>query len=115
MRYPKAMKPEEDAVGQEIWAYYQGREVFEIWERDDGYIAAYSTEPKRYFLEYDDWALHEKKAMEFVKGEVLDIGCGAGRHSLYLQKRGFDVLGIDSSIVPVVFSPFIIEKGLYKR
>jgi 2-polyprenyl-3-methyl-5-hydroxy-6-metoxy-1,4-benzoquinol methylase len=35
--------------------------------------------------------------MEFVKGRVLDIGCGAGRHSLYLQKRGFDVLGIDSS------------------
>ena len=54
MRYPKAMKPEEDAIGQEIWAYYQGQEVFEIWERDDGYISAYSTEPKRYFLEYDD-------------------------------------------------------------
>jgi len=35
--------------------------------------------------------------MEFVKGRVLDIGCGAGRHSLYLQKKGFDVLGIDSS------------------
>lgn len=95
------MKPEEDAVGQEIWAFYQGREVFEIWESDDGYISAYSTEPKRYFLEYDDWAIHEKKAMEFVKGKVLDIGCGAGRHSLYLQKRGFDVLGIDSSPLAV--------------
>ena len=35
--------------------------------------------------------------MEFVKGRVLDIGCGAGRHSLYLQNRGFDVLGIDNS------------------
>jgi SAM-dependent methyltransferase len=28
---------------------------------------------------------------------VLDIGCGAGRHSLHLQEKGFDVLGIDVS------------------
>jgi SAM-dependent methyltransferase len=35
--------------------------------------------------------------MEFVKGKVLDIGCGVGRHSLYLQEKGFDVLGIDNS------------------
>ena len=34
--------------------------------------------------------------MEFVKGRVLDIGCGAGRHSLYLHEKGFDVLGIDN-------------------
>lgn len=27
----------------------------------------------------------------------MDIGCGAGRHSLYLQKKGLDVLGIDVS------------------
>ncbi len=101
MRKTEVMKPEEDAVGQEIWAYYQGREVLEIWERDDGYITASSTEPKRYFLEYEEWTPHEKQAMEFVKGKVLDIGCGAGRHSLYLQKKGFDVLGIDSSPLAV--------------
>jgi SAM-dependent methyltransferase len=35
--------------------------------------------------------------MVFVKGRVLDVGCGAGRHSLYLQDQGFDVLGIDVS------------------
>lgn len=98
------MKPEEDAVGQEIWAYYQGREVLEIWERDDGYIVASSTEPKRYFLEYEDWVLHEKRAITYVKGKVLDVGCGAGRHSLYLQKQGFDVLGIDSSPLAVKVS-----------
>jgi len=97
MKRTRLLKPEEDAYGQEIWAYYQGREVFEIVERDDGYISAASVLPKMYFLEYKDWPPHEKKAMEYVKGRVLDIGCGAGRHSLYLQNKGFDVLGIDIS------------------
>jgi len=28
---------------------------------------------------------------------VLDLGCGAGRHSIYLAKKGFDTIGIDVS------------------
>ncbi len=35
--------------------------------------------------------------MKYVRGKVLDIGCGAGRHALYLQNKGFNVLGIDIS------------------
>lgn len=35
--------------------------------------------------------------MRFVRGRVLDIGCGVGRHGLYLQKQGLDVTGIDNS------------------
>ena len=89
------MKPKEDAFGQMIWAYYKGKDVFEVWERSDGYITVDPT--KTYFSEYEGWALHQRKAMEFVKGRVLDVGCGAGRHSLYLQKKGFAVLGIDVS------------------
>lgn len=89
------MKPEEDAFGQKLWAYYKGNEVFEIVERDDGYIEAIRM--KGYFSDYENWAPIEQKAMQFVKGRVLDIGCGAGRHSLYLQKKGLDVLGIDIS------------------
>ncbi len=95
----KALKSEEDAFGQMIWAYYKGKEVFEIWERNDGYISV--DLPKTYFLDYEDWPLHQRKAMDFVKGRVLDVGCGAGRHSLYLQKKGFDVLGIDVSPLAV--------------
>ena len=89
------MKPKEDAFGQMIWAYYKGKDVFEVWERSDGYITVDPT--KTYFSEYEDWAFHQRKAMEFVKGRVVDVGCGAGRHSLYLQKKGFAVLGIDVS------------------
>ena len=91
------MKPEEDAYGQELWAHYEGRDSFEIVERDDGYFDASAQAPRNYFSDYESWGIHEKRAMDFVKGRVLDIGCGAGRHSLYLQKKGFDVLGIDSS------------------
>lgn len=89
------MRPQEDAYGQMIWTYHKGREVFDIVERDDGLINAMT--PKGYFSDYEDWHPIEQKAMGFVKGRVLDIGCGAGRHSLYLQKKGFDVLGIDIS------------------
>jgi SAM-dependent methyltransferase len=93
----KKLKPEEDAFGQEIWACYKGEEASEIAERDDGYINATPKGPRNYFSEYEDWEPIERKAMEFVNGRVLDIGCGAGRHSLYLQKKGLNVLGIDSS------------------
>ncbi len=36
-----------------------------------------------------------------MKGRVLDIGCGGGRWSLFLQKKGHDVLGIDISPLAV--------------
>ena len=89
------MEPEEDAFGQMLWAYYEGREVVEVVERDDGLTNA--RNPKLYFSGYGDWHPTEQEAMRLVKGKILDVGCGAGRHSLYLQKKGFDVLGIDVS------------------
>lgn len=93
------MRSQGDAFGQMIWAYFKGKEVFEVWERSDGYI---SVDPAQtYFSECENWGLHQRKAMEFVRGRVLDVGCGAGRHSLYLQKLGFDVIGIDVSPLAV--------------
>jgi SAM-dependent methyltransferase len=88
---------EEDVFGIIFWDYLRHKESLGITERNDGFIEA--EDPRVWFSKYDEWLDVEKKAMEYVKGRrVLDIGCGAGRHALYLQKeRGFDVLGIDRS------------------
>lgn len=43
----------------------------------------------------------EKKALDMAKGKVLDVGAGAGCHSLILQERGIDVTAIDISPMSV--------------
>ena len=88
-----------DAFGHEIYDYLNssgGRGIVEICERDDGYIDV-SSGTEMYFSEYKDWPAFEKEAMEYARGRVLDIGGGAGRHSLYLQGKGLEVLAIDNS------------------
>ena len=82
------MKDDEDAFGHQILDYYNGKAGKEIIERDDGLIEI-STGPEYYFTEYSEWMKIEQEALTYVKGHVLDIGCGAGRHSLYLQDKGF--------------------------
>ncbi len=103
-------KVDKDAFGHEMFDYLNGEACAEIIERDDGYMD-YSGGPQGYFRDYKDWPGFERQAMKYAKGRVLDIGCGAGRHSLYLQKRGLDVTGIDNS-------PLVIEvckrRGLKK-
>jgi SAM-dependent methyltransferase len=95
----KKLRPQEDAFGQALFTAFKGEEVFEIVERDDGFVDAMKT--SGYFSKYENWGQNEQEAMQFVKGRVLDVGCGAGRHSLYLQEKGFDVLGIDISPVAI--------------
>jgi hypothetical protein len=89
---------DQDALGHILWDYFHHKESFGITERSDGFIDP--EDPQIYFYKYSEWIDIEKKAMKYVKGRrVLDIGCGAGRHTLYLQseKKGFDILGIDTS------------------
>lgn len=91
------LKDHQDAYGYEIYDHFLGKEdIYEVVEREDGYIDV-SAGPSFYFQEYPDWHQIEKEAMKFVKGRVLDIGCGAGRMALYLQGKGHHVLGIDIS------------------
>ncbi len=89
-----------DAYGAELWDYFKTRDdKREIVERDDNFIdgSRDGYGGGVYFSEYKDWSRIEKKAIAHAHDRVLDVGCGAGRHALYLQRKGLDVTGIDTS------------------
>ena len=49
------------------------------------------------FRGFKDMPKLEQSALKLCKGSVLDVGCCAGSHSLYLQEKGIKVKAIDIS------------------
>jgi SAM-dependent methyltransferase len=84
-----------DLFADALWDYDEtGRADLRI-ERDDGRVDR--EDVSWYFTSPREFPRHEKAALEFARGRVLDIGCGAGRHALYFQKRGLRVTAVDAS------------------
>src|ERR1700712_327130 len=71
------------------------RPVIEIIERDDGLINGAPAD--HYLSEPDEWPDHDHRALRLCRGQVLDIGVGAGRTALEIQRRGQAVTGLDTS------------------
>jgi SAM-dependent methyltransferase len=71
------------------------RPVIEVIERDDGLINGAPAD--HYLAEPSEWQPHDHRALRLCQGHVLDVGCGAGRTSVELQRRGIAVTGLDVS------------------
>lgn len=53
------------------------------------------------FREFEDMPLIEKVALKEARGQILDVGAGAGCHSLALQEMGKEVTAVDISPLSV--------------
>jgi len=93
-------KASNDPMGQAMLDYFNGIRGKEL-------LIASSVEeegpmdPAHFFRNEVDLAELEKTALEYCRGKVLDVGAGAGCHTLILQSRGFDVQPIEISSAAV--------------
>ena len=88
---------EQDPFGQAILDFTKSKKPFDIIVKadlcDDDIIPIETL-----FRSFDEMPKLEQKALQLAKGKVLDVGCGAGSHSLTLQnERKLDVTSIDIS------------------
>lgn len=103
------MIEKKDVFGNALWDYHQspGDQELITWTsltEEDPVPISY------YFRTFDQMPFLEQKALEITYGKVLDVGCGAGSHSLFLQnKRNLSVTGLDNSPLAIKITA---ERGL---
>jgi len=86
-----------DLMGRAIWDYYYQENPEDL--QTETSISELDDLPVSYlFRDYNEMNALEKKALDLSFGKVLDVGSGAGSHSLYLQnKRKLEVTTLDIS------------------
>ena len=86
-----------DLMGRAIWDYFYQENPEDL--QTETSISELDDLPVSYlFRNYKEMNALEKKALDLSFGKVLDVGAGAGSHSLYLQnKRNLEVTALDIS------------------
>ncbi len=91
-----------DLMGQAILDYYHDNSADNLLTETS--ISEIDDLPVEYlFRDFKNMNLIEQKALELSKGKTLDIGAGAGSHSLYLQNEK------DLDILRNLFKKFVVE------
>ncbi|WP_306621224.1 class I SAM-dependent methyltransferase [Chryseobacterium ginsenosidimutans] len=86
-----------DLMGKAIWDYFHNENPEDL--QTETSISELDELPVEYlFRDFEEMNKIEQKALKLSHGKVLDIGAGAGSHSLYLQnERKLDVTALDIS------------------
>ncbi|HZW77430.1 MAG TPA: methyltransferase domain-containing protein [Flavobacteriaceae bacterium] len=85
-----------DVMGMALLDYFNGKYSEDILTETN--ISEEDVMPVPYlFRTYAEMPAVEQTALNMASGRVLDVGCGAGIHALYLQEKGLEVTAIDTS------------------
>ena len=99
-----------DALGRAIFDHYHQLPSSTLWIHNQ-YGPKEEMPIDTFFRDADDMPDLELFALSECTGKVLDIGAGAGSHSVFLQDKGIDVTAIDISPLAV---EVMQERGVKK-
>jgi len=85
-----------DVLGEAISDYFYKRSAAKLWVNNK-YGPREEMPTDTYFRDPDDMPELEWVAVQQCRGRILDIGAGAGSHSLILQQMGLDITALDIS------------------
>lgn len=87
---------EKDIIGQAILNYQKdgADTIIELWI--DGELDA-AMQASYFFRSFEQMNALEREALTLAQGRVLDVGAGAGCHSLELQKKDLDLVSLELS------------------
>lgn len=85
-----------DILGQAILDFYNQEKKHKLWIFD-AFEQKLEMDTGLYFRKFGQMPEIEQKALGLCQGKTLDIGAGAGSHSLYLQEKGIDITALDIS------------------
>ena len=80
------MKAQTDVFGKALQTYFHNPEKQSLttWTN----LTDEDDVPLAYFFRlYNEMPALEKNALALASGKILDVGCGSGSHSLYLQNQ----------------------------
>ena len=87
-----------DVLGEAISDYFYKRSAAKLWVNNK-YGPREEMPTDTYFRDPDDMPELEWVAVQQCRGRILDIGAGAGSHSLILQQMGLDITAVSFQAV----------------
>jgi hypothetical protein len=90
------LHPESDPMGQAIYNYSFNNDNTPINVLSQ-VVEDEELPPDYFFRSHNEMPRLERIALKMCRGKILDIGAGAGCHSVYLQNCGKDVTALEIS------------------